>query len=161
MIKIVKTILAVAITTVVMFVFIATLLLNVPFHLYSPVESARSEAGAADQPLTNFGLSSNIYPFHTGLAWLPDGMVRIIPPLGVNFGLLRPYYSATRYARSFMVGTNTTFSDEELGYSTKHRLSYETGIRIYLSPSIDVSITRGKRYVGDSVTSSFKTGFGL
>lgn len=75
MIKIVRTLLAVAITTVVMFVFIVTLILNVPFHLYSSVESERSEAGAADLLPLNFGLSSNIYPFHTGLAWLPDGMV--------------------------------------------------------------------------------------
>lgn len=60
-----------------------------------------------------------------------------------------------------MVGTSTTHSDEELGYSTKHRLSYETGIRIYLSPTIGLNVTRGKRYVGDSVTTGFTTGIGL
>lgn len=161
MIKIIRTLLAVAITTVVMFVFIVTLILNVPFHLYSSVESERFEADGAEHPPINFGLSSNIYPFHTGLAWLPDGMVRIIPPLGVNIGLLRPYYSATSFARSFMVGTSTTLSDEELGYSTKHRLSYETGIRIHLSPTIGLNFTHGKRYEGDNVTTSFTTGFGL
>ena len=88
---------------------------------------------------------------------MSDRVIRITPTLGVNFDLIRLNPSAVNFARSFKVRTNTTLSDEEFGSATKHRYSYETGIRVYLSPMQYVALNYGKWYEEDSVTTSFET----
>jgi hypothetical protein len=153
--------LAVGTIAAVMLVFIVTLILNVPFQLHSSVEWERAEVDAAEQPPFNFGLSSNNYLFDAGPAWFLDGIIRIIPTLGVNFDFLRPYASADGVIRSTKVSIVEETFDGEPGFAAKHRHSYETGIRICLSPTLDVGATHGKRYEGNRVATSLETGFGL
>ena len=161
MTKIVRTLLAVAIVTVVMLMFIVTLILTVPFHLHSSVESERAEVDAAERPLTHLGLSSDLDLSDAKPRWFSDVTVRITPTLGVSFDFLRPYAYTDGYVSYVKVSVDDTLSGEESGSATKHRYSYETGIRMYFSPTLNVGVTYGERYEGDSVTTSLETGFGL
>lgn len=121
-------------------------------------DSGRVEINATEQSRINLGLSSD---FDARPRWLSDGMVRIIPTLGMNFDFLQPNASMDGFVRSVKVSVDDEPSDGESGLPTKRHRSYETGIRIYLSPTIDVGVTYGKRYEGDSITTSLETGFGL
>ena len=149
--------LAVGVVAVVILIFIVKPMCTVLSYRQSSPDSGRVEINAADRARMFLGLSSDLDLLDARPRWLSDGVIRITPTLGVNIGLLRPYISATSFARSFMVGTSTTLSDKELCFTTKHRYSYETGIRVYLSPMQYVGIIYGKRYEGDSVTISFET----
>ena len=159
--NIVRMLLAVGTMTAVILIFVVTLIRSDSFNASSTAESERVDPNATEQARDDLGLSADLDFFNVRPRWLSDGVIRIVPTLGPNFNLPRLHTSTANFGRTFMVGTSTTHSDEELGYSTKHRFSYKTGIRIYLSPTIDVGFMHGKRYVGDSVTTSIKTGFGL
>ncbi len=161
MTKIVSTLLAFGAIAAVMLVFIVTLLHSDSFNIRTSSEPESVELDAANQSPNNLGLSSEVDFLFGRPRWLPGGVIQIIPTVGVDFGFIRPIASGYAVGRSFMVGTSTTLSDEELGFSTKHRVSFETGIRVYLSPSQYVSITCGKQYDEDSVTTNFKTALRL
>lgn len=157
MTKFVGMLLAVAIITAVMLIFIVTLIASVPFHLHSAVESKRVEINTTERPRSNLGLPSDIAPFDARPRWLSDRVIRITPMLGVNFDLIRLNLSAANFARSFKIRTSTTLSDEEFGSATKHRYSYETGIQVYLSPMQYVAINYANRYEEDSVATRIET----
>lgn len=153
--------LAFAVMTAVMLVFIVTLIRSDSFNIGSAADSEHGELNPAEQSPNNLGLSSKVDFLFGRPRWLPGGVVQIIPTVGVNFGFIRPIASGYAFGRSFMVGTSTTLSDEELGSTSKHRVSFETGMRVYLSPTQYVSIICGRRYEKDSVTTNFKTALRL
>lgn len=157
MTKIVRMLLAVGTMTVVMLMFFVTLIGSDSFVRPTSSEFKSVELAAAVQSPNNLGLSSEVGFLFERPSWAPGGVIQIIPTVGVNFGFIRPSASRFAFARSYMVGTSTTLSDEELGYSTKHRVSFETGMRVYLSPTQYVLIACGKRYDEDSVTTNVKT----
>ena len=161
MTKMVRMLLAFAAIAVVMLIFIVTLIHSDSFVRPTSSEFESVELDAAEQSPNNLGLSSKVDFLFGRPRWLPGGVVQIIPTVGVDFGFIRPIASGYAVGRSFMVGTSTTLSDEELGYSTKHRVSFETGMRVYLSPTQYVSIICGRRYDKDSVTTNFKTALRL
>ena len=147
--------------TVVMLMFFVTLIRSDSVVRPTSSEPESVEVDAAKQSPNNLGLSSEVDFLFGRPSWLPGGVIQIIPTVGVNFGFIRPIASGYAVGRSFMVGTSTTLSDEELGYSTKHRVSFETGMRVYLSPTQYVLITCGRRYDKGSVTTNFKTALRL
>ena len=132
-------------------------MLAVGYDRHSSSLPKRVGINSTEQSRNNLGMSADLDLLYARTRWLSDGVIRITPTLGVNFGLLKPYTSATNFARSFKVSTSTILSDEDFGSTTKHRYSYETGIRVYLSLMQYVGISYGKRYEGDSVTISFET----
>ena len=157
MTKVVRMPLAVGTMTAVMLIFVVTLIRSDSFNAPPTAESERVDPNAPEQAGDDLGLSADFELFNVGSRWFSDGVVRIVPILGPNFNLSRLHKSTANFAKSFMVGTSITFSDEELGYSTKHRYSYETGIQVYLSPMQYVEFIYGKRYEEDSLTTSVKT----
>lgn len=161
MTKIVRILLSVGVMATVMLVFIVAIIRGDSFNTRSTSDSQRVELDAVEQSPNNLGLSTEVDFLFGRPSWLPGGVIQIIPTVGVNFGFIRPIASGYAIGRSFMVGTSTTLSDEELGYSTKHRVSFETGMRVYLSPTQYVLITCGRRYDEDSVTTNFKTALRL
>ena len=158
MTKIFRMLLTVGTITAVILIFIVTLMSTVPSYRHFSPGSERVEINATEQSRINLGLSSD---FDARPRWLSDGMVRIIPTLGMNFDFLQPNASMDGFVRSVKVSVDDEPSDGESGLPTKRHRSYETGIRIYLSPTIDVGVTYGKRYEGNSVTTSIETGFRL
>lgn len=161
MTKFVRMLSAFAAIAVVMLIFIVTLIHSDSFLRPTSSEFESVELEAAEQSPNTLGLSSDVDFLFGRPRWLPGGVIQIIPTVGVDFGFIRPIASRFAFGRSFMVGTSTTLSDEELGYSTKHRISFETGMRVYLSPTQYVLITCGKQYDEDSVTTNFKTALRL
>ncbi len=161
MTKFVRMLSAFAAIAVVMLIFIVTLIHSDSFVRPTSSTPESVEVDAAEQSPNNLGLSSNVDFLFERPRWLPGGVIQIIPTVGVDFGFIRPIASGYAVGRSFMVGTSTTLSDEELGYSTKHRVSFETGMRVYLSPTQYVLITCGRRYEKNSVTTNFKTALRL
>ena len=159
--KMVRMLLAVVVIPAVMLLFTVTILRSDSFNTRSASDSQCVELDAVEQSPNNLGLSTEVDFLFERPSWLPGGVIQIIPTVGVNFGFIRPIASGYAVGRSFMVGTSTTLSDEELGYSTKHRVSFETGMRVYLSPTQYVLITCGRRYDEDSVTTNFKTALRL
>lgn len=155
MTKPVRILLAVGLITAVV------LMLTVGYDRHSYPDSPRVELDTAEQSPNNLGLSTAVDFLFERPRWLPGGVIQIIPTVGVNFGFIRPIASGYAFVRSFKVGTSTTLSDEELGYSTKHRVSFEIGMRVYLSPTQYVSIICGRRYDKDSVTTKFETALRL
>ena len=108
-------------------------------------------------------MTSDLAPFDVSwsLRWNSDGVVRITSILGANINVTRLYTSFARFGNSIKVSVDDTPFGEEFGSATKHRYSYESGIRVYLSPMQYVGFIYGKRYEGDSDTTSHETGFRL
>ena len=157
MTKIVRVLLAVAAIAVVILIF------TVGYDGHSSPESGRIGINATERARHIIGLLSNLAPFDASWSprWLSDGVIRIVPILGANLDFLRPYRCTTKFGNSIKVSVDDTLSDGEFGSATEYRYSYETGIRVYLSPMQYVGIIYGKRYEGDSVTTSLETGIRL
>ncbi|MDE0184375.1 MAG: hypothetical protein OXP71_02830 [Candidatus Poribacteria bacterium] len=161
MIKLVGVLLAVVAIAVVMLIFTVTLIHSDSFVRPTSSEFESVELDTTEQSPNNLGLSTEVDFLFERPRWLPGGVTQIIPTVGVNFGFMRPIASGYAFGRSFKVGTSATLSDEELGSTSKHRISFESGMRVYLSPTQYVLITCGRRYDKDSVTTNFKTALRL
>ena len=161
MTKIVRKLLAVAAMTAVMLFFTFTLIHSDSIVHPTSSEPESVEVDAAVQSPNNLELSTAVDLLFGRPQWLPGGVIQILPNVGVNFGFIRPIASGYAFGRSFMVGTSATLSDEELGSTSKHRISFETGMRVYLSPTQYVSIICGRRYEEKSITTNFKTALRL
>ncbi len=108
-------------------------------------------------------MTSDLAPFDVSwsLRWISDGVVRITSILGANINVTRLYTSFARFGNSIKVSVDDTPFGEESDSAMKHRDSYATGIRVNLVPTLYVGVTYGKRYEGDSVTTSLETGIRL
>ena len=157
MTKRVGVLLAVGAIAVVILIFIVTPMRTVLPYRHSSPDSGRVEINAADRARMFLGLSSDLDLLDARPRWFSDGVIRITPTLGVNFGFLRPLASTFGFARSVKVCVDGTPSDGETDFAANHHRSYETGIRVYFSPSLHVGVTYGKRYEEDSVTTILET----
>ena len=144
---------------------LASFIFTVGYDRHSSTESERVEFSAIERALFFLRLLSNLAFFDASWSprWLADKAVRIVTILGANFNFPRLYTATAKatFGNSIKVSVDDTLSDGEFGSATKHRYSYETGIWVYLSPMQYVEIIYGRRYEGDSVTTSLETGFRL
>ncbi len=85
----------------------------------------------------------------------------IMPFLGASLKLYPMDTVTFDIASSIKLGSVDTFSSEESNSIAKHLHHYEMGIRVYITPALNLRLSYGKWYLGDRGNTTVQVGVGV